>query len=149
MALLFRLRLCISVALLSCLSAHGEQHGSALHDSKVTKDKDHIKEHLKEEIGDVKEEISDEDMQFHYFRLHDYDGNKKLDGLEIFKALSHYHNETGINDTSSTAEENMAETVDQILSYDDTNNDGYIDYPEYIKSQEEIRNGKRDESESH
>ena len=101
----------------------------------------HIKEHLKEEIGDVKEEISDEDMQFHYFRLHDYDGNKKLDGLEIFKALSHYHNETGINDTASTAEENMAETVDQILSYDDTNNDGYIDYPEYIKSQEEIRNG--------
>ena len=109
----------------------------------------HIKEHLKEEIGDVKEEISDEDMQFHYFRLHDYDGNKKLDGLEIFKALSHYHNETGINDTASTAEENMAETVDQILSYDDTNNDGYIDYPEYIKSQEEIRNGKRDEPESH
>ena len=109
----------------------------------------HIKEHLKEEIGNVKEEeISDEDMQFHYFRLHDYDGNKKLDGLEIFKALSHYHNETGINDTASTAEENMAETVDQILSYDDTNNDGYIDYPEYIKSQED-RAGKRDESESH
>jgi len=109
----------------------------------------HIKEHLKEEIGDVKEEMSDEDMQFHYFRLHDYDGNKKLDGLEIFKALSHYHNETGINDTASTAEENMAKTVDQILSYDDTNNDGYIDYPEYIKSQEEYRAEKRDDSESH
>ena len=74
-------------------------------------------------------------MKFHYFRLHDYDGNKKLDGLELMKALSHYHNESGIEDKESTTEDAMAKTVDQILSYDDTNNDGYIDYPEYITSQ--------------
>lgn len=40
MALLVRVRLCICVALLSCILADGEQHGSALHDSKVTKDKE-------------------------------------------------------------------------------------------------------------
>ena len=96
----------------------------------------HIKEHLKEEI-DLKDDavMSDEDLQFHYFRLHDYDGNRKLDGLELMHAISHYQNETGITDKESTSEEANAQTVDEILSMDDVNFDGYIDYPEYIASQ--------------
>lgn len=79
--------------------------------------------------------MSDEDLQFHYFRLHDYDGNRKLDGLELLHALSHYQNESGITDKEATSDEANAITVDQILDTDDLNSDGYIDYPEYIASQ--------------
>ncbi|CAH3043748.1 unnamed protein product [Pocillopora meandrina] len=94
----------------------------------------HIKEHLKEEIEFKEEEMSDEDLQFHYFRLHDYDGNRKLDGLEIMHAISHYQNESGVTDKEETSEEANSRTVDQILDEDDLNSDGYIDYPEYIAS---------------
>lgn len=93
--------------------------------------------------------MSDEDLQFHYFRLHDYDGNKKLDGLELMQAMSDYHNESGIQDERETSEEAMASTIDQILSYDDANDDGYIDYPEYIKSQQKLEEKDKGESNKH
>ena len=34
---------------------------------------------------------SKEAMEFHYFILHDTDNNKKLDGLELAAAMTHYH----------------------------------------------------------
>ena len=34
---------------------------------------------------------SDEAMEFHYFKLHDYDNNNKLDGLELAAAMTHFH----------------------------------------------------------
>ena len=39
--------------------------------------------------------MSDEDLQFHYFKLHDYDHNNKLDGIELMNAMTHYHDEEG------------------------------------------------------
>ncbi|XP_078356116.1 multiple coagulation factor deficiency protein 2 homolog [Oculina patagonica] len=130
-----------SIAVLYFASAH-EEPKSALHDSKVTHDRDHIKEHLKEEINlKEDEDMSDEDLQFHYFRLHDYDNNRKLDGLELMHAISHYQNETGVTDKESTSEEANAKVVDEILSMDDLDSDGYIDYPEYVDAQK-----KRDEA---
>ena len=41
----------------------------------------------------------EEAMQFHYFKLHDYDNNNKMDGLELGAAMTHYH------DTDSGGEE--------------------------------------------
>ena len=38
-----------------------------------------------------KEEMSEEELEFHYFKLHDYDSNNKLDGTEITKAITHFH----------------------------------------------------------
>lgn len=35
----------------------------------------------------------EEAMEFHYFKLHDYDNNNKLDGLELAAAMTHYHEE--------------------------------------------------------
>lgn len=35
----------------------------------------------------------DDAMEFHYFKLHDYDNNDKLDGLELAAAMTHYHEE--------------------------------------------------------
>ena len=94
--------------------------------------------------------MSDEDLEFHYFRLHDLDGNRKLDGLELMNAISHYQNETGVTDKESTSEEANAQIVDEILALDDINDDGYIDYPEYIDAQkkrnEQEANRKKDEA---
>lgn len=70
-------------------------------------------------------------MHFYYFTLHDYDGNKKLDGLEIYHALEHHQNELG----HQVTEEENVEIVDDILDTADINSDGYIDYPEYTKAQ--------------
>ena len=35
--------------------------------------------------------MSEDEVQFHYFKLHDYDNNNMLDGLELVSALTHYH----------------------------------------------------------
>ncbi|KAL9952079.1 hypothetical protein ACROYT_G039283 [Oculina patagonica] len=119
-----------SLALLCFVRAHGE-HKSALHESEVTHDRDHIKEHLKDEADINVDALSDEDMHFYYFTLHDYDGNKKLDGLEMYHGIEHHQNGT---EHRFTEEEN-AETVDYFLDTADLNSDGYIDYPEFIKVQ--------------
>lgn len=35
--------------------------------------------------------MTEEELEFHYFKLHDYDSNNKLDGTEITKAITHFH----------------------------------------------------------
>ena len=100
----------------------------------------HIKEHLKE-VTDVKEDaMSDEDLQFHYFKLHDYDNNNKLDGIELGNAMTHFHDEEGTNQetTSSYSDEQLANMIDQILEEDDLNKDGYIDYTEFVGAQKRV-----------
>ncbi|KXJ17515.1 multiple coagulation factor deficiency protein 2 homolog [Exaiptasia diaphana] len=126
----------IVIVQVSLVLGHGDHEGSRLHNTKVTHDKEHIKEHLKEENIDVKDEnLKDEDLQFHYFKMHDYDGNSKLDGIELMNAMTHYHDESDTNSTETYTDEQMSTMIDQILNEDDTNKDGYIDYPEFIASQ--------------
>ena len=51
-------------------------------------------EHLADELetmyskADV-DAMTDEEKDYHYFRLHDYDQNNMLDGQEILKAVQH------------------------------------------------------------
>ena len=35
--------------------------------------------------------MTDEELQFHYFKLHDYDNNNMLDGIELVSAITHFH----------------------------------------------------------
>ena len=51
----------------------------------------HVKEHLKEMVDKPKDQMTEEELEFHYFKLHDYDNNNKLDGVEIVKAITHFH----------------------------------------------------------
>jgi len=47
--------------------------------------------------------MTEQELQFHYFKLHDYDNNNLLDGLEIIKALTHAHEEASkysVNDST-------------------------------------------------
>ena len=50
-----------------------------------------MKEHLKEMVDKPKDQMTEEELEFHYFKLHDYDNNNKLDGVEIVKAITHFH----------------------------------------------------------
>lgn len=53
----------------------------------------HIMEHLEGVIEKPESEMSPQELQLHYFKMHDYDGNNLLDGLELATAISHVHKE--------------------------------------------------------
>lgn len=51
-----------------------------------------MKEHLQESLGDQDlSKMSEEELQFHYFKMHDNDNNNMLDGSELIKSLIHWH----------------------------------------------------------
>lgn len=52
----------------------------------------HIAEHMEVPIDTSK--MSDQELQFHYFKMHDADNNNKLDGCELIKSLIHWHGES-------------------------------------------------------
>ena len=93
----------------------------------------HIKEHLNEGAEVNLDEMSDEEIHFYYFTLHDFDQNNKLDGLEILYAINDHQNGTDKYPVYHTEEEG-AEMVDNVLRSMDQNSDGYIDYPEYTNA---------------
>ncbi|KAF4523337.1 hypothetical protein B566_EDAN013524 [Ephemera danica] len=71
------------------------QRGDA-HPTKLTQDTEllHDEEHIREDLGNLLTEedtkkMSTEELEFHYFKLHDFDNNTKLDGLEILRAIQH------------------------------------------------------------
>eukprot|EP00092_Neocalanus_flemingeri_P019295 GFUD01020901.1.p2 GENE.GFUD01020901.1~~GFUD01020901.1.p2 ORF type:complete len:110 (+),score=33.88 GFUD01020901.1:480-809(+) len=100
-----------------------------------------MKEHLDVPMDTSK--MSDQELQFHYFKMHDTDGNNKLDGCELVKSLIHWHDESNHKaSTSSQApkvkifEDNeLAVMIDPILVSDDRNKDGFIDYYEFVAAQ--------------
>ena len=51
--------------------------------------KDHVLEHLDGVINKPKEQMTPEEQNFYYFKLHDYDNNNMLDGLELVSAFAH------------------------------------------------------------
>uniref|UniRef100_A0A158P5T5 EF-hand domain-containing protein n=1 Tax=Angiostrongylus cantonensis TaxID=6313 RepID=A0A158P5T5_ANGCA len=54
------------------------------------KDEQHIKEHLEGKV-DPTANMTPEQLQFHYFNMHDLDKNGRLDGVELIKAITHFH----------------------------------------------------------
>ena len=51
----------------------------------------HIAEHMEVPIDTSK--MTEQELQFHYFKMHDADNNNKLDGCELIKSLIHWHGE--------------------------------------------------------
>ncbi|XP_067136402.1 lymphotoxin beta receptor inhibitor-like [Centruroides vittatus] len=116
-----------------------------LRDKSHIQDKEHIKEHLQGVVDhpDVTK-MSEEELQFHYFKMHDNDDNNKLDGCELIKSVLHWHVEESKmmgnqapsqGTTKIFADQELTMMIDPILNMDDRNNDGYIDYPEFIAAQ--------------
>ena len=56
--------------------------------------------------------------------------------MELAAAMTHFHNEDGSKSKPPTlSDEQLAQIVDQVLSDDDINNDGYVDYYEFARAQ--------------
>ncbi|XP_029963093.1 multiple coagulation factor deficiency protein 2 [Salarias fasciatus] len=113
---------------------HAAHHGRL--DKNMVQDKDHIMEHLEGVIDKPEKEMTPQEMQLHYFKMHDYDGNNLLDGLELATAISHVHREEKGENSQPLKEEDLIALIDDVLKDDDKNNDGYIDYAEFAKSLE-------------
>ncbi|XP_059215336.1 multiple coagulation factor deficiency protein 2 isoform X1 [Centropristis striata] len=129
-------------------AAHITGHGHGRLDKNMVQDKDHIMEHLDGVIDKPETDMTPQELQLHYFKMHDYDGNNLLDGLELATAITHVHKEVwGIGgastqlgergeDSQPMKEEDLITLIDDVLRDDDKNNDGYIDYAEFAKSLE-------------
>lgn len=50
-------------------------------------------EHLDGVIDKPEKDMTPQELQLHYFKMHDYDGNNLLDGLELATAITHVHRE--------------------------------------------------------
>lgn len=53
------------------------------------------------------------------------------------------NSETGEAQDKLFKDEELVQLIDPILSMDDTNNDGYIDYPEFIQAQQNAQANTR------
>uniref|UniRef100_A0A915EWK3 EF-hand domain-containing protein n=1 Tax=Ditylenchus dipsaci TaxID=166011 RepID=A0A915EWK3_9BILA len=107
------------------------------------KDQEHIKEHLEGKV-DPTANMTPEQLQFHYFNMHDLDKNSRLDGVELIKAITHFHEENpGPQHKGSSVppplpnEAELEQMIDSILREDDFNGDGFIDYGEFLRAQKQ------------
>lgn len=114
----------------------------------------HIREHMTEyyKEDDIDEQLnldSEEATQFHYFKLHDYDNNNKLDGLELYAAIAHFsdeHAEKGGGAPAHLDEAQIERLVNSVLEQDDVNEDGFVDYYEFVQAQDAVK--KTDQKEN-
>ncbi|BES93642.1 Hypothetical protein NTJ_06451 [Nesidiocoris tenuis] len=126
-------------------------HYKPKHDgTKLTQDANllHDTTHIQEDLGDTISEdnirkMTPDELEFHYFKLHDFDNNTKLDGLEILQAIRHTleHEEHKIKGVMPVGEgsdfpadefHHYIDLIDQVLAEDDTDHDGYLSYVEYV-----------------
>jgi len=108
----------------------------------MNQEKEHIGEHADVPIDTSN--MSEQELQFHYFKMHDADGNNKLDGCELVKSLIHWHDHSNHDKDSDQPlpeekifkDDELVNMIDPILATDDKNHDGYIDYPEFVMAQQ-------------
>lgn len=98
----------------------------------IIRDTDHIKEDLKY-LADVQNSgsMTDAEASFYIMRMHDFDDNNLLDGLELMQMVSHSANLHG--DQGGLQTEFVAASVDAFLLYDE-NQDGFVSYAEWTSS---------------
>ncbi|XP_023348256.1 multiple coagulation factor deficiency protein 2 [Eurytemora carolleeae] len=87
--------------------------------------------------------MSEDEKDYHYFRIHDTDKNDRLDGLEVLKAVNHLMEEEmdDINNTTSSSDQRLlldqqfklvVELVDKVLELDDIDGDGLLSFAEFV-----------------
>lgn len=120
---------------------HGQQQ--VLHTGNLQQEKQHIAEHMEVPIDTSK--MSEQELQFHYFKMHDSDNNNKLDGCELIKSLIHWHDNKdehigempsegapeNHNDAQPYDDATLQSLVDPIMDMMDKDHDGFITYTEY------------------
>lgn len=171
MVLVFLFGLCIAFAAglrgphhPKCTVSH--HHYTAHKDVKLTQDIEllHDATHLEEDMGPVAVQLdfskmTQKEIEFYYFKVHDIDNNTKLDGLELLHAVQHTIHELDSSvDEGKTLEEereqqvkqeddlqSIIDVVDRVLMEDDLDNDGYLGYVEYVlgRQKDHIAQAKR------
>ena len=66
-------------------------------ESTLDLNKEHVLEHLDGVINKPKDQMTEEEQNFYFFKLHDYDNNNVLDGIELVTAVYHRFDDTGKN----------------------------------------------------
>ncbi|XP_012285003.1 multiple coagulation factor deficiency protein 2 homolog [Orussus abietinus] len=128
-------------------SSVSHHHYAPQKDVKLTQDAEllHDATHLKEDMGSVADQLdiskmTEQELDFFYFNLHDIDNNTKLDGLEMLHAYQHTLHEQDEEKELADYEDNknadylpwIIELVDRTLEEDDLDNDGYLGYIEFV-----------------
>ncbi|XP_013196404.1 multiple coagulation factor deficiency protein 2 homolog isoform X3 [Amyelois transitella] len=108
---------------------HGDPQ--LLNVANINQERDHIQEHMDVPIDTSK--MSEQELQFHYFKMHDSDNNNKLDGCELIKSLIHWHEPNGqVQETTVLYKDtDFEEIVEGAMKQADFNKDGFIDYAEF------------------
>lgn len=106
--------------------------------------------------------MTPDELELYYFLVHDTDKNSKLDGLELLNSIIHTtHNEDHEDEElEDSLDEKLfnhfvgelaiqffftavllaiLEMVDEVLIEDDKNQDGYIDYSEYVDGSKRVK----------
>nr|XP_012135369.1 PREDICTED: multiple coagulation factor deficiency protein 2 homolog isoform X2 [Megachile rotundata]XP_012135370.1 PREDICTED: multiple coagulation factor deficiency protein 2 homolog isoform X2 [Megachile rotundata] len=145
-------------------SAVSHHHYAPQKNIKITQDAELLQDatHLREDIGSMAEQLdfsnmTEQEIEFHYFKVHDVDNNAKLDGLEILHAIQHTFHDNRIPDEDMSEEMKsvdsekdlpwIVELIDRVLKEDDVDNDGYIGYTEYVlgRQRDHISQAKRND----
>ncbi|XP_070498469.1 lymphotoxin beta receptor inhibitor-like isoform X2 [Chironomus tepperi] len=112
---------------------HGGHGQPVLHTGNLMQEKDHIAEHMEVPIDTSK--MTEQELQFHYFKMHDADNNNKLDGCELIKSLIHWHENDGKKELSEAYTDDQIENaIDSVINMMDKDKDGFITYSEFISS---------------
>lgn len=120
---------------------HHGQPQQVLNANNIQQEKAHIAEHMDVPIDTSK--MSEQELQFHYFKMHDSDNNNKLDGCELIKSLIHWHDDAKHKhaeknpkqpETTIYTDEQLENIVDSVMRMMDANTDGFVDYAEYRRT---------------
>ncbi|KAL5286455.1 MCFD2 family protein [Megaselia abdita] len=112
---------------------HHPHPQQVLNAQNIQQEREHIQEHMEVPIDTSK--MSEAELQFHYFKMHDSDNNNKLDGCELIKSLIHWHDgDDGEVQGSVYTDEDLSSIIDDVLKLMDKNHDGLVDYAEYRRS---------------
>lgn len=94
----------------------------------ISRDSEHIKRDLSRVLLFAQQgDLDTEETTFYFMRMHDYDENNHLDGLELMQAFDHLLEHS--NETST--ETKLVAMVDNLLTVD-ANNDGLVSFPEWL-----------------
>ncbi|XP_042894386.1 multiple coagulation factor deficiency protein 2 homolog [Penaeus japonicus] len=120
-----------------------------LQDNHLVHDTDHMKEEMPEYMTpETIKNMSPRELDYHYFKLHDFDDNLRLDGLELLAALGHVHGDdddddddyppycTHHNPPHTPYASPYKQLIDEVFEDNDTNKDGYLGWAEYLKGRQ-------------
>ncbi|CAF2444867.1 unnamed protein product [Rotaria sp. Silwood2] len=104
-------------------------------------DINHIRKDLQGQINTPTEQLTEEEKNFYYFKLHDTNNDNRLDGLEVIAAFNHEHQDEELYDSNTDEQNNtkserigdeeLTNIIDDIFKEEDLDHDGYISYEEF------------------